>query len=225
MNISVVCCVYNTKNFERDLKPSLEKQIKKTQNIFLYNTENNYGVPTILNYGKKQTDGDIVVYLHEDIVLDEKWVEGVYSKIEELNKVDKNWGVLGVAGVTASGQSHFRVQDPGGKWVSGTCPSRVQTIDECCLIVNKYSGLGFDERYTNHFYGADICMQATSKGFNNYIIDCFLKHSSRGSRNEQFMLEGKVFMDKWREFLKGKTVYLTTGEFRFKDNHHKVYGL
>ena len=225
MNISVVCCVYNTKNFERDLKPSLEKQIKKTQNIFLYNTENNYGVPSVLNYGVTQATGDIIVFVHEDIVLDENWIVNLENRVEEIEKFDPAWGVLGVAGRGFKGEGAVRFQDPGGKWVSGKCPARVQTLDECCLIIKKGKGLSFDERFQYHFYGADICLQSTSKGFNTYVVDCFLKHTSRGSRNKQFMLEGKVFMDKWREFLKGKTVYLTTGEFRFKDNHHKVYGL
>ena len=59
-------------------------------------------------------------------------------------------------------------------------PTCVQTLDEIVLIVRKSSGLRFDEALGGyHFYGADICMQASERGMRSYAIPAFCVHNTQ----------------------------------------------
>lgn len=94
-------------------------------------------------------------------------------------------------------------------------PEYVDTLDEVCLIVHTDSfrhGLRFDERFTFHYYGADLCLSASRLGFDVMAIQTDSQHKSRslaGSVNsETYRDMQNKFREKWLALLPIRT---TTG--------------
>lgn len=75
------------------------------------------------------------------------------------------------------------------------------TVDGCCLFIHRRvleAGLRFDENLLGyHFYDADICCQALSKGFDIATIDISAKHDSVGEMPPEFESYRQVFVSKW----------------------------
>ena len=93
----------------------------------------------------------------------------------------------------------------------------VQTLDESCVVVHSKlfrAGLRFDERLKFHFYGADICLQALTRGFDVHALQLNCQHKSKalnGSREHEFWKARGVFARKWRQHFPVST---TTTQFR-----------
>ena len=90
---------------------------------------------------------DLIVFCHQDILLPQSWLCELQSALQELEREDPQWGVLGTYGVTQDGRAWGRVYS-SGLGVIGETPPRpvaVQTLDEIVLILRKSSGLRFDE--------------------------------------------------------------------------------
>jgi hypothetical protein len=124
----------------------------------------------------------IKIYVHHDVLLPHNFKKDLTIAIKEIEKTDKNWGVLGVAGsVCPNGQQYFygNLSDRGKQWGNpGQLPTEVQTLDELILIV-KDKRLRFDEKIpSNHLYGVDLCLQANLLGMKNYVINAYLQHNS-----------------------------------------------
>jgi len=133
-------------------------------------------------YNEAETGADIRVYLHHDVWLPDEFEKDLVNSINEVERVDPNWGVLGVAGVilTDTGLERYGFLNDRGQQLGSpeNLPHVVDTLDELMLIV-KDKGLRFDENIPSaHFYGADICMQAKLKGKKNYVINAFCHHNS-----------------------------------------------
>ena len=118
-----------------------------------------------------------LVFCHQDFILN----ESLYGKLFGLNKL----GVYGVIGsrLGTNGLLGEIVQTDGstvGARLSEATP--VDTLDEMCLIVHTEAlrkGLRFDDRFTFHYYGADLCMQAHSLGFDVMALQVDCQHKSR----------------------------------------------
>ena len=81
-------------------------------------------------------------------------------------------------------------------------PHIVDTLDELILIT--HGDFIFDEFLPgNHFYGADICMQAKLKGRHCYVIDAYLHHNSLrfGKLDIDFWQTRKYFKNKYSSYL------------------------
>ena len=83
----------------------------------------------------------------------------------------------------------------------------VQTLDAQCLIAHASvfrQGLWFDERFRFHFYDADFCMSAYTKGFDVLATQINCQHKSRtltGDVNSPDYLASLAdFKEKWKSF-------------------------
>ena len=99
---------------------------------------------------------------------------------------------------------------PSGRLLKEDTP--VQTLDEMCLIAHSElfrQGLSFDERFSFHFYGADLCMQAYTLGFDVIAkqIDCTNKSRTLSGVVSSPEYESCLnkFKEKWKKFLPIKT--------------------
>jgi glycosyltransferase involved in cell wall biosynthesis len=63
------------------------------------NFNNPYSASHALNIGLEKAKGDIVVFCHQDVIFYKEWIDMLYERIRELEAKDKNWGVLGTAGI------------------------------------------------------------------------------------------------------------------------------
>lgn len=155
-------------------------------------------------YNDAKVIADIVVYVHHDVFLPDDFESNLIKSLDVMEGIDPNWGVLGVAGVNATkdGKDFFGcLKDREIEYKSDDLPVAVQTLDELILIT--HGDFKFDEKIpSNHFYGADICLQANKQGRKNYVINCFLIHNSslrQGERPADFILAKKYFANKYKD--------------------------
>jgi hypothetical protein len=142
--------------------------------------------PRAYNEAIRCSSTDIVIFAHQDVYLPRGWSIKLHEALSSLNKLDPNWGVAGVYGVTATGNGVGYVYSTGlrrfvGQYFSG--PLQVRTLDEMLLIIRRSSGVLFDENLPGfHLYGTDICLEAEARGMKNYVLPCFSMHNSNGIR-------------------------------------------
>jgi polysaccharide pyruvyl transferase WcaK-like protein len=143
-------------------------------------------VSSAYNQGISEANGDILIFVHSDVYLPKGWLERLEKTIEGLERNDANWGVLGVFGVTSTGQLAGHVYSTGLKRMLGGSfddPLHTLSLDELLLVTRRSSGLRFDGRLPGfHLYGTDICLEAKRKNLKSYIISAFCVHNSIGVR-------------------------------------------
>ncbi len=114
------------------------------------------------NYGIRKAKNDIVMCVHEDTIFEREWFENFVEQESRL----RNWGAIGIVGVDFNSPWHH------WGWKS-KAPCLAQTLDECCIIINKKNNIWFDEETFDewHRYGVDFCLQARDKGLDVYIMN------------------------------------------------------
>jgi hypothetical protein len=84
----------------------------------------------------------------------------------------------------------------------------VQCLDECVMACKATLGIKYDDANFDHyhFYGADICLFAISKGYKNFAVDVDCYHLSDGQQNlinekhqKSFIEHGSRLFKKWRD--------------------------
>jgi len=179
---------------------------------------------------------DLMVFLHQDIYLPAGWMERLHSWISQLDRQDPAWGVAGCWGTTQGGAGFGHVYSPG-VGVLGTCfddPQPVQALDEIVLIMRRSRGLRFDQGLEHfHFYGADLCLTAHSRGLRSYAISAFCVHNSNYQLvlPREFYTAYRYFKRKWRAELPVQTPCLRVSRFdrelrgrRMRELSHRLCG-
>jgi Glycosyltransferase like family len=200
--ISVIC-VYNDSNLvQHCLLKSLSEQETGYETIILDNTQNRFkSAAEALNWGAAQAAGDYVMFVHQDVAL---CSNSFFAGLEALLDSLPNLGVAGIAGISECGgpflerlddkinhrpQQRFRnaiTQGPQkDRWGTPiTEPERVQTLDECLVIIPKkiWQIRQFDEAVCDgwHLYAADYCLSVAASGFGIYVIPKSVHHQSKG---------------------------------------------
>lgn len=163
------------------------------------------------NAGIDSTASEILVFCHQDIFLPPGWVEAVFKSVSWLEKNDPQWGVLGVFGINKNGGPTGHIYCTGLGRVLGRAvknPEVVQSLDEIVLIVRRDSGLRFDASLVGfHLYGTDICLAASERSMNCYVIPAFCVHNTQGMKYlPQSFSDGYRYLQaKWRKRLPIKT--------------------
>jgi hypothetical protein len=130
-----------------------------------------------------QARNEIVVFVHQDVLLPERWLGDLEQTIETLDRAGNAWGVIGCFGVRAGAQGGLgRVYSTGwglqGQPVDK--PEMVETLDEIVLVIRKSSALGFDPSLPfYHLYGVDLCLKARSVGLECHVMPTFCVHNTR----------------------------------------------
>jgi hypothetical protein len=136
------------------------------------------------NRGLTDTRAEVLVFVHQDVFLPAGWLACLRTALAHLAAQDPLWGVLGIYGVTADGQSRGWTYSTGlGRELGGpfAAPEPVRTLDELLLVIRRDSGLSFDESLPGfHLYGTDVCLAAEQRGLRNYVIPAFALHNSNG---------------------------------------------
>ena len=157
---------------------------------------------------------NIVVFMHQDVFLPEGWDTKLWNIIEELEKIDPNWGVLGCVGITKktnciTGHMYCNVV----KKIIGESGSFIEasSLDESVLIIRKNSGLRFDSLIPGFtVYGLDLCLEAEDKGLKNYAISNFCIHNTKPYLYPDiFWLGVDYIRNKWNKKLPIRTTWAT----------------
>ena len=167
--------------------------------------------------------GRYVIYCHEDLTLVDEGYDALVQRLDELTALDPAWLLAGVAGgAWRSGQAeerrlNMRISDKfGADQRVGTLPGRVESLDECFMImkreqpvVNSYDLSGF------HYYGADLCLQSELLGGRAYAIDFHLHHHGEGAKGKSFRQARNAFRTKYEKIFPGRALHCTTGVVQF----------
>jgi len=195
-----------------------------THEMMLINNRNNIftNASEALNYGIKLSSSMYNILCHQDVRYSSNTLEVILSRIDDVEKQEKNWGVLGIAGAgwTDTKQRTFlHFMDSVGK--SSGFYKEIQTLDECFSVIKNNKILHYDETILDHwhFYGADICLSAIEKGFRNYVINTKVIHLSNGLDNlnkhfKEYQIQCRRLLSKWKD----KFPYITTTTMQYKDN-------
>lgn len=189
---SICTLVTKTDEYEIMLNTFKEKGFTNENSEFLFidnSTSNNYDGYTGLNNFLSQSKGKYIIVCHQDIRLDFDGLDELNTCINEIEKIDSNWAVLGNAGGTNNfSKFHIRITDPhGSNKRTSEFPAIVDSLDENFLVVKNDLNIGLSRNLEGfHFYGTDICLQAKFRGYNAYVIDFHLTHLSKGKLDKNF---------------------------------------
>lgn len=154
-----------------------------------------------------QYQNEILVFLHDDIGLDDYWLQ------LRCNEATEKFDVVGLTGLSyiisdrnwngASPWDCGAVAEPHRMWRPATnAPHRVYTVDGQCIAINTEkilaSGIYWDEQFTFDFYDIDFCRQCNEKGLLIGVWPIALTHGGKGSAGTasyNHML--KLFNAKW----------------------------
>ena len=154
-----------------------------------------------LNAMLNEARGRYVILCHQDIRLLTDARSELDLRLAELDATDPDWALAGNAGGVAAGRLAVRITDPHGANQSvGRFPACVMSLDENFIIVRCEARIGFSNNLSGfHFYGADICLNAATAGWNAYVIDFHVAHLSGGKKDTSFDAAEAAFRAKWSD--------------------------
>jgi hypothetical protein len=154
-----------------------------TEYLYADNTEkNHHDGYSGFNAAMKKSKGKYLIYCHQDILFNQDKIEKLLTALDEIEKTDPKWTILGNAGKTKNGEYTIRITDPHGKnQDTKNFPSKVVSLDENFLIINKKYPLFTSPNMQGfHLYATDLCINAEYMGLSAYTIDFHLEHKSGG---------------------------------------------
>lgn len=221
---SIVICYNNKKLLNESLYSLNCCDLKNYEVIDIDNRCNSFNIPKALNIGIQRSNGENLIFCHQDVIYPQCWLKKIDQQIDLISKLDVEWGVLGVMGVQKNGFFAGNLIDPHTKSKFEKLPCVVKSLDEVCLVIRNSCQLCFDESLGGyHLYGADICLQAERKGMKCYAIDAPLTHLS-GGRLDHFFWEMAGKLHKKWSLVQGSpsTIETTCGVFRLKNTFWSV---
>lgn len=173
------------------------------------------------NEGLEMCSTRIVVFAHQDVYLPQPWLQQLHHAIKEIEARDPNWAVIGVFGVSGEGRHVGHCWSSGLNQVLGApfdCPQQVVSIDELVIILNRSSGLRFDEKLPGfHLYGTDIVQTAISCGFGAYVVHAPVVHNSRPVKSlvGPYTAAYRYMQQKWKDVLPIPTTVVPVTQFAY----------
>lgn len=153
--------------------------------IFKHAEKATHGLNELLATMRKER-AEIAVLVHHDVTLPFGWE----NKLRDcLAALPDTWGVAGVWGCRKMDQDKVawhgnvldvRVKDDMGRQLgmkSKDLPSRVDALDEVCLVVKLSTGFEFPADLEGwDLYGTYVCLWMETNGFTAWAIDNALVH-------------------------------------------------
>lgn len=228
--ISIIICSRKA-DIPQELKDNIAATIGCEYELCVIdNSRNEYNIFTAYNEGVRRSKGEILCFMHEDIVFhSDKWG----SLVEEIYKCEKTLGVIGVTG------GQFFPKTPTSYWEGGT---GIGQIIQGSIVDGKYKtwkngkavdagdakyaivdavavdGLWmcapkrlFDEgiiRWDSdnfdsfHCYDMDICLQTIRSGYRVAVVGgIMIEHQSFGNTDMNYCIQSQKLFDKWKDVL------------------------
>ena len=204
-----------------------ERNVRKTigldavEYIQIVNKNKEFGICTAYNRGVEKAQGEIVVFVHDDVF----FVESGWGNVLKKKFSDESVGLVGVAGT-----EYLFAENPG--WVLAGRPfihghvihelnngniynltvfswekkdKNVVAVDGLFIAVRKslFSRIAFDEETFDgfHFYDLDLCMQVRKTHRCIVTWDILVKHQSGGAFDEIWKKYALKFIKKYHSEL------------------------
>jgi GT2 family glycosyltransferase len=181
--------------------------------------DNQAGLPAVYNAGLAQCDDDdIVVFVHDDVALDD------YHVADRLAEALTRYDVVGVAGNRRRlpRQPGWGFVDDRGtwddrEWLSGAvahghdgqvtrfgpAPADCELLDGLLLAARmdrlRATGVRFDPRFQFHLYDLDFCRSARAAGLRLGTWPLAVTHASGGNFDARWRAALAPYFDKWGE--------------------------
>jgi hypothetical protein len=131
-------------------------------------------------HGINQAKNDLIVVVHEDVVLRDGWQQQFERSLEALEQHDPNWGMLGVIGwindQQKPGEKFWKghVSDPHSyrNNLDGALFHPVARLDEQLLVFHRSRMPEIDPNLPSiHYIGFDLYHQLSERNQQSYVID------------------------------------------------------
>lgn len=159
------------------MQKSLENQTVEYELIGIDNRDGKYkSAASALNAGGGRSHGEILIFLHQDIVFEKE------NSLEDFIKAipDEMDSIVGLYGA-----SH------GKRRKIAENLYEAETLDECCVAMHKtvWKQLKFNENLCNgwHLYVVELCLRASEQGVLIASGNFEINHLSSGTVDEKYM--------------------------------------
>ena len=163
-----------------------------------------------ISAGVTRAHHDIIIVVHEDVLLPRGWQDLFEESLSSLEMEDKSWGVLGSVGWTADNKMVGHWSDPHGyiNTLEESSYHPVIRLDEQILIFHRQTMRAFDHNLPGiHFLGLDIALNLQKHGLKSYAINAPTIHKYADQDNQ--LIKSKLDSPKIRarETLRFKADY------------------
>lgn len=222
-NNEIVSVVISTRKIDESYVSHVKKMFShpKTQ-ILIYENDGEKSLTQIYNMGLKESENDIVVFMHDDLILE---TTNITPKIVKMLEKHPEYGIIGIAGTDKltsgmwwqnrdnmfgvvghlhQGKRHVNRYSKG---VFNDVLKDVVVVDGLFFIVHKNRiKKEFNEEFEGfHFYDISFCVENYLKGVKIGLTTKFeVTHKSIGEINKKWE-KNKLFF----EALYGKSLPLT----------------
>ncbi|MDB5013823.1 MAG: hypothetical protein JWQ25_2025 [Daejeonella sp.] len=174
-----------------------------------------------LNRFLREAKGEYIILCHQDILLHDHNINDLDKRVEEMDVIDANWGILSNAGgINLKYVAMHVTQNSGHRLVEHLLPLKTKTVDENFILVKNTSNLALSHNLQGfHLYGTDICLIAETLGFTSYIIDFNLTHKSNGNADASFYKIRRELMKKYQQAWRGRFTSTTITRFYISGNY------
>lgn len=194
MRISIICVYNDSEQLNKCLIRSLKNQNIDYDLILVDGSNGNFSsCASALNYGVTRSNGEILVFTHQDVILKRSDVLECFTDFIMNMPVGT---IAGAAGALEKKRNNI------GNYTSGlivdnnvrnsiTSPVAVSCIDECFFGMKKstYDMHKFDETLCDnwHLYSVEQCLFHRMHGDKIYVFPCQIHHLSKGTINLKYM--------------------------------------
>ena len=218
--MNLVTVVISTRKKDEEFQKHVKKMFShpKTQ-ILIYENDGVMSLPEVYNKGLEESKNDIIVFLHDDVILQST---NMTPKIVKMFEKFPEYGIIGVAGTTdlVNGRwweirksMHGQVghTKDGKTWKNKYSKESyvdnlkdVVCVDGVFFIVHKKRiKKTFDIDFKGfHFYDIPFCISNYLEGVKIGVTTKFdIVHKSIGITNEQWEENKKQFEEKFKDIL------------------------
>ena len=192
--ISVICC-YNDYKQYKILEESLKNQNVIYELIGIDNINNRYkSASEALNTGALNAKGDILVFLHQDIVF--RRSDSLREFVNVLNHLSNPISIIGIYGAKHKKSTKYLTNEY----------NVVDTLDECCIAMSKetWQQFKFNKEICDgwHLYAVELCIRIRmASGLVVQVKDCNIEHLSDGNVDEKYMATFKRLLVNYKNEL------------------------
>ena len=186
--VSVICC-YNKAEEYAAMRKTLETQSVSWELIGVDNRSQRFSsAAAALNWGAEQAQGDILLFLHQDILfLQENSLKELLSGVYQA----PGHVIVGLFGAKHGKEKRFF----GDFQV-------YETLDECCVAMPKktWEMLRFHETLCDgwHLYVVELCLRAQDAGVLICAKNCEIRHLSSGTVDKNYMRTYRKILSTYR---------------------------
>lgn len=186
-----------------------------------------------INHGIDQAQNDLLVIVHEDVLLVPEWESYLFRSIAELNAANEPWGLLGSVGFTTDSLNQ-QSTPPLGHWsdphqYKNTFSedewfTAVDRLDEQVMVMRKSSAVRLDPHLPSiHNIGRDLPLTFKSQGLKTFAINAPTIHKYADRFGNRILKAADSDKIKHRKTLPWKAEKaLSDTYFCHKWRHHKI---